>query len=64
MTYLFHEPVLSAPRSRPNALRPGAAVTLAILGSLVATLAVAHLPFVREAGSAAAPRTAVVDEAR
>ena len=39
MTYLFHERVLSAPRGRATAMRPGVALAFAILGTTAVSVA-------------------------
>ncbi len=41
MPYLFHEPVRPMVPSRANALAPGLALAIAILGTAVVTIAVA-----------------------
>jgi hypothetical protein len=43
MTYLFHEPVLGTIPARVEALRPGMALTIAILGTTAATVLLAAL---------------------
>ena len=43
MHYLFHEPVRTMILGRPDALGPGTALTLAIAGTTIVTLALATL---------------------
>ena len=62
MTYLFHEPVLGTPAARPDALRPGVALTIAIVGALLATVAISKLPFVQASVSSSAPHAVVVEQ--
>jgi hypothetical protein len=64
MTYLFHEPVLGTPAARANALRPGVALTIAIVGALLGTVGISKLPFVQSAASSPAPHAVVVEQGR